>query len=87
MQKVGMSGEEVRKAIRSQILLVSFLPLGMAAVHMAFAFPMLTQLLRILFQPNRALFLACTAITLGVFALIYVLIYSITAKVYYRIVR
>lgn len=87
MQKVGMSGEEIRKAIRSQILLVFFLPLGVAAVHMAFAFPMLTQLLRILFQPNRALFLACTGVTLGVFALIYVLIYSITAKVYYRIVR
>lgn len=87
MQKVGMSGEEVKKAIRSQILLAFFLPLGVAAVHMAFAFPLLTQLLRILFQSNRTLFLACTGVTLGVFALIYVIIYSITARVYYKIVR
>lgn len=87
MQKVGMSGDEVKKAIRGQILLVFFLPLGVAAVHMALAMPMLTQLLRILFQPNRALFLTCTGVTLGVFTLIYVLIYSITAKVYYKIVR
>lgn len=87
MQKVGMSGDEVKRAIHSQILLVFFLPLAVSAVHMAFAFPMLTQLLRILFQSNQTLFMGCTTGTLSVFALIYVLIYSITAKVYYRIVR
>jgi putative ABC transport system permease protein len=56
-------------------------------MHVAFAFPILCRLLRILFQPNQTLFLTCTGITLGVFAVIYVLIYSITAKVYYKIVR
>lgn len=87
MQKVGMSADEVKGAIRSQILLVFFLPLIAAAMHVAFAFPILTRLLRVLFQPNQALFMGCTIGSLGVFAVIYVLIYSITAKIYYQIVK
>ncbi|MDD7389718.1 MAG: ABC transporter permease [Lachnospiraceae bacterium] len=86
MQKVGMSSEEVQATIRSQILLVFFLPLLVAAVHMAFAFPMLTRLLEILFQSDLLRFFGCTLGVFGVFAVIYVLIYRITAKVYYRIV-
>ncbi len=87
MQKVGMSEGEVKGAIRSQILLVFFLPLAAAAVHMAFAFPILTRLLRLMFQSDQALFMGCTVGVLGVFTLIYLLIYRITARVYYRIVR
>ncbi|MGN0334660.1 MAG: FtsX-like permease family protein [Lachnospiraceae bacterium] len=87
MQKVGMSADEVKGAVRSQILLVFFLPLITAAMHIAFAFPILTRLLRVLFQSNQALFMGCTIASLGIFAAIYVLIYSITAKLYYQIVR
>ena len=86
MQKVGMREDEVKNTIRSQILLVFFLPLLVSAVHVAFAFPILTRLLRLLFQPNQALFMGCTITSLAVFAVIYVLIYSITAKIYYQIV-
>ena len=81
-----MREDEVKNTIRSQILLVFFLPLIVSAVHVAFAFPILTRLLRLLFQPNQALFMGCTIVTLAVFAVIYVLIYSITAKIYYQIV-
>lgn len=87
MQKVGMSSDEVRGTIRSQILLVFFLPLLVAALHMAFAFPMLTKLLKILFLSDQMLFFWCTAASLGVLAVIYVVIYSMTARVYYRIVK
>jgi putative ABC transport system permease protein len=87
MQKVGMSGDEVKGAIRSQILLVFFLPLGVAALHTAFAFPILTRLLKVLFLAEKSLFLFCTLGALGAFAIIYVLIYRITARVYYQIVR
>ncbi len=87
MQKVGMSGREVRASITSQILLVFFLPLGVAAVHMAFAFPMLTHMLEVLFDCGKTLFLGCTVGALGLFAVIYVMIYSVTARVYYRIVK
>lgn len=87
MQKVGMSADEVQGAIRSQIVMVFFLPLLAAAMHVAFAFPLLTRVLCVLFMSDRALFMGCTIAALGVFALIYVLIYSITARVYYRIVK
>jgi putative ABC transport system permease protein len=87
MQKVGMSTREVKSAIRSQILLVFFLPLLVAAMHVAFAFPILTRLLRVLFLSDQKLFMGCTIASLGMFAVVYVLIYSITARVYYKIVR
>jgi putative ABC transport system permease protein len=87
MQKIGMSDREGKAAIRSQILLVFFLPLAVSAMHIAFAFPILTRLLKVLFQSNQMLFLICTLASLGIFALIYVIIYSMTAKVYYQIVH
>jgi putative ABC transport system permease protein len=86
MQKIGMSDREGKAAIRSQILLVFFLPLAVSAMHIAFAFPILTRLLKVLFQSNQMLFLLCTLASLGIFALIYIIIYSLTAKVYYQIV-
>lgn len=86
MQKVGLSRPEIRRAIRSQVLLVFFLPLGMAVIHIAFAFKMITKLLLIFNLTNIALFAACTLGTIAVFALIYGVVYLLTARVYYRIV-
>lgn len=86
MQKVGMSRQEVKRTVRTQVLLVFFIPLVAAAVHITAAFPMLTRLLKILGLENIPLFLVCTICTVLVFALIYALVYSMTAKVYYRIV-
>jgi putative ABC transport system permease protein len=85
MQKVGMSQEEVKGTIRNQILLVFFLPLLVAAMHTAFAFPILTRLLRALFAADQLLFLGCTLGALAAFAVLYVIIYSLTAHVYYKI--
>lgn len=87
MQKIGMTPKETKRAIHSQILLVFFLPLLVAAVHISVAFPMLTRLLHLLFAANDRMFLCCTLATLGVFILIYVAIYTLTAKIYYQIVR
>jgi putative ABC transport system permease protein len=87
MQKVGMSQEEVRSTIKSQILLVFFLPLLVAAMHTAFAFPILTRLLRVLFAANQMLFLGCTLGALAAFAILYVIIYSLTARTYFKLVR
>lgn len=86
MQKVGMSQKEVRQSIHSQILIVFFLPLVMAAVHIAAAFPMITKLLMCFNMTDTSMFGACTVVTLLVFAVIYAIVYSLTAKVYYKIV-
>lgn len=87
MQKVGLSKPEIKKAIRSQILVVFFLPLGMAVIHIAFAFKMITKLLLVMGLTNTGLFAICTLGTVGVFAIIYALVYSLTAKTYYRVVE
>lgn len=86
MQKVGLSKAEIKKAIRSQVLVVFFLPLGMAVVHIAFAFKMITKLLLVFSLTNTTLFAICTLATVGVFALIYGLVYTLTARTYYKIV-
>lgn len=87
MQQVGMSEGEVKGAIRSQIRLVFFLPLLVAAVHLAFVFPILTRMPEVLFQSNQVLVIGCMVASLGLFAMIYTLIYSLTAKQYYKIVK
>ena len=87
MQQVGMSQKEVKRTINKQILLMFFLPLGTAAVHMAFAFPIIRNILLVFSLNNVGLFLACTAGTFLVFALVYVIVYRITARVYYRLVE
>lgn len=86
MQKVGMSRGEVRKSIRSQVLLMFFLPLGTAAVHVAFAFKMITKLLAAIYLTNVGLFGCCTVIVLLVFAVFYAVVYAATARVYYKMI-
>ena len=87
MQKVGMSHKEVKKSIHSQILLVFFLPLLTAVLHLAFAFPMLQKILAVLNLVNVQLILLSTLGCVIVFAIAYAIIYAITAKTYYKIVE
>ena len=87
MQKVGLDKREVKKMINSQVLTVFFLPLVVAAIHIVFAFPMIEKMLRLLYLDNTNLYIMTTVICFGVFALVYVLIYFLTSKVYYGIVR
>ena len=87
MQKVGMSRREVKGAIRRQILLVFFIPLVMAMVHISMAFPLIRRLLLLFGMANTKLYVGCTAGTVLAFALVYGLIYSMTARSYYKIVE
>ena len=87
MQKVGMNRREVKSTINSQVLLVFFLPLVVAGMHLAFAFPILEKVLHILLLSSTSLFVVCSLVTFGVFAAVYTLIYMATARTYYKIVR
>ena len=87
MRKVGMSRREVRSSIRRQILMVFFLPLLAACVHIGMAFPLMKKLLLLVGMSNDRLFLLCTAVTVLVFAAVYGLIYMVTARVYYHILE
>ena len=86
MQKVGMTKKEIRRSINSQLLTVFFLPLLLAGVHLAFAFPMIRRLLELFSLYNVGLFVTTTLVSFGVFALLYTIVYRLTAKAYYNIV-
>ena len=86
MQKVGMTKKEIRKSINSQILTVFFLPLLMAGVHLAFAFPLIRKLLLLFGLVNGELLMIVTLCCYLVFALFYVLVYRATSRAYFSIV-
>ncbi len=87
MRKVGMTGAEIRATIRQQVLIVFFLPLLTAAVHIAFAFPMIRHILAAFSMTDIPLFVKCTLGTFGAFAAIYVFVYLMTARTYDGIVE
>lgn len=87
MRKVGMSQREVKQSIRSQVLSVFFLPLIVAVIHIAVAFKVITKLLAALNLTNVPLIFGSTAVTVVVFAVFYGIVYGITTKEYYRIVK
>ncbi len=87
MRKVGMSQEEIRSTIRRQVILVFFLPLLVAVIHILVAFRYMTQILAGIGFENTSLFLLCTGVCILVFALVYGAVYLLTAKAYYRIVK
>ncbi|MBQ6105148.1 MAG: ABC transporter permease [Lachnospiraceae bacterium] len=85
--KVGMTEKETKATIRRQIVIVFFLPVITAVIHMTVAYPVTKKLLALLMLSNNKLFLLCTALTIVAFTLLYLLIYRLTARTYYRIVR
>lgn len=86
MQKVGMSRKEIKKTVNSQIRLIFFLPLGLAAIHVIAAFQLMRRMLFAFNLSNTNLFATCTIGTILVFTVIYGLVFKLTAREYYRIV-
>ncbi len=87
LQKVGMDEDQVKKAINRQILWVFFLPLIAALCHTLVGGVMVTKMMEVFSLYNSALTFGCILITCGVFAVVYLLVYRQTARVYYRIVK
>lgn len=87
MQKVGLEQQDVKKAIHSQVLTVFFMPLLVAGLHVCFAYPMIEKLLHLLFVSDAWLYIRTTAMCFVAFALVYIVIYVLTSKVYYGIVK
>ena len=87
MQQVGLEKADIRRSINSQVLTVFFMPLVVAAVHVAFDFQLMTKLLTLFQLTNVRLTLLCTGAVLVVFIAIYGLVYALTAREYSRIVN
>ena len=86
MQKVGMTRGDIRRSVNSQMLLVFFLPLLLAGLHLCFAFPFVHKLLMLFNLNNVKLLIGTTALSYVVFALLYTLAYRLTSNAYYQIV-
>lgn len=87
MEKIGLSKKETAKIINSQVRMVFILPIGMAVMHIVFAFPIINEILRMMNLRNTKLFCMVTVGTVVVFFLIYLVVYEITSKIYGRIVH
>lgn len=87
LEKVGMSSREVKDTIKSQIRIVFVLPIFAAAVHVTAAFPMVNRILKMLYLNNEKLFAGCLTATIIVFAVIYYLVFKVTSRAYYKIVK
>lgn len=87
LEKVGMSSREVKDTIKSQIRIVFVLPIFAAVVHVTAAFPMVNRILKMLNLNNEKLFAGCLAATIIVFAVIYYLVFKVTSRAYYKIVK
>lgn len=87
MQKVGLGWKEIKSSINRQILTVFFMPLAMAATHLIFAFPMLEKVMRGIGFSYTTLQVKAMAVTFVIFAALYSVIYILTAKAYYKIIK
>lgn len=87
MQKVGMTKDEIRKSINSQVLTVFAAPLLAAGIHTGFAFPLIHRLLLLFGLTNITLLIIITIVSFLIFALFYVLMYWLTSRSYYQLVK
>ena len=86
MQKVGMSRLEVKRTIQAQVLIVFFLPLVTAGLHTGFAFPIINRVLSLFNLVGTDFYLWCVLGSFGAFAVLYAVVYALTARTYYRMV-
>ena len=87
MQQVGLSLAETKQAINSQVLMVFMFPIVVAAIHLCFALPALASVLKLFSMYDLKLLLIVAVTMLAILIIIYLLIYSLTTKVYRRIVN
>lgn len=87
MRKVGLTDEEIGKSVNSQVLTVFYAPLLLSGVHVLFAMPMIRLMLRSFGMHNVALFNGVFFVCFAVFSVLYAVVYAVTSRTYYRIVR
>lgn len=87
MQQVGLSREETKSAINSQVLTVFMLPIIGAAVNVGFAIPAIQKMLVLLSMYDKLLLVKFGIVSLAVTFLGYVAVYKLTTNVYESIVN
>ena len=86
LQKLGIDQKTIKKSINRQVLIVFFLPLVMAFVHTAFAFKMYRKIIE-LFGVDGSVTLNATIVIGAIFVVVYLVVYQITSRSYFRIIK
>lgn len=87
LQKVGLDQKQIKQTINKQVLTVFFLPLLFAFLHLAFAYHMLSLILKVIGVLDATMMLTVTLSICAIFLIIYVLIFMITSRSYRKIVQ
>ena len=86
LQKLGIDQKTIKKSINRQVLIVFFLPLVMAFIHTAFAFKMYRKIIE-LFGVDGSVTLNATIVIGAIFVVVYLVVYQITSRSYFRIIK
>lgn len=86
LQKLGIDQKTIKKSINRQVLIVFFLPLVMAFIHTAFAFKMYRKIIE-LFGVDGSVTLNATMVIGAIFVVVYLVVYQITSRSYFRIIK
>ena len=87
LQKVGLDQKQIKQTINKQVLTVFFLPLLFAFIHLAFAYHMLSLILKVIGVLDTTMMLIVTLSICAIFLIAYVLIFMITSRSYRKIVQ
>ena len=87
MRKVGLTDRQIKQSIRSQVLMIFFTPLAIATLHTVVAYPFIEKILKLFLATDNNVFLIALAVTIAVFAVFYLIVYLITSRIYYRIIK
>ena len=87
IRKVGLTDRQIKKSIRSQVLMIFFTPLAIATLHTVVAYPFIEKILKLFLATDNNVFLIALAVTIAVFAVFYLIVYLITSRIYYRIIK
>ncbi len=86
LQKLGIDQKTIKKSINRQVLIVFFLPLVTAFIHTAFAFKMYRKIIQ-LFGVDGNVTLNATIVIGAIFVVVYLIVYQITSRSYYKIIK
>ena len=87
MRKVGLTDRQIKQSIRSQVLMIFFSPLAIATLHTVVAYPFIEKILKLFLATDNNVFLIALAVTIAVFGVFYLIVYLITSRIYYRIIK
>ena len=87
LSNVGLTEKEAKESIRTQVMLLFYLPVAAAIMHMIVASSVVRLFLRMILIVDAFTFNMAIAIVCVIFLVVYTIVYKITSREYYKIVN